>query len=88
MGPSEEDAEELVREMRGGRGRRKSQFEDFVDLNNLIPVLTHMVMVFLHSFFRQTTMRIGIVCFWPFNWEFSIRGWARIARNSDDSIGL
>jgi hypothetical protein len=39
MGPSTAEADELIREMRGGRGRKGRQFEDFIDKNNLIPVI-------------------------------------------------
>jgi hypothetical protein len=38
MGPSSEEANELVRELRGGRGRNPRNFEKCVNLENLIPV--------------------------------------------------
>jgi hypothetical protein len=55
IGPSTKEADELIRELRGGSGRRGRQFEDFVDLNNLIPVSFHSI-PYTTSAFRQTTI--------------------------------
>ena len=38
MGPSSEEAMELVQQIRGGSGRNKREIEHGIDLNNLIPV--------------------------------------------------
>jgi hypothetical protein len=38
MGPTNEEAEKLVRELRGGRGRNRRNFEKCVDMQNIIPV--------------------------------------------------
>lgn len=38
MGPSTEEALELVQQARGGSGRHKREIEQGIDLNNLIPV--------------------------------------------------
>jgi hypothetical protein len=38
MGPSTEEALELVQQARGGTGRHKREIEHGIDLNNLIPV--------------------------------------------------
>jgi len=38
MGPSTEEALEMVQKARGGSGRNKREIEHGIDLNNLIPV--------------------------------------------------
>jgi hypothetical protein len=60
IGPSTEEADKLIREMRGGHGRRGRQFEDFVDLNNLIPVSFHSITLQVHTF-RQTMISWALI---------------------------
>jgi hypothetical protein len=57
MGPSDEEADELVRGLRGGSGRNRRNFEKCVDMENLIPVSFASVTLVNHLHICRQTMR-------------------------------